>query len=149
MKPEWILIANAAHARLLAREQGSPMVVLQSFEHPSSRGKVSELADDKMGRENSDRSFGGAAYQPRVDTKQKEHTRFARELAGHLEQQAQQGSFRSLAIFASNPFLGELKAELGTAAARLLSASHDLDLTSFGLTEVEQRIARESAPPRR
>jgi len=149
MKPEWILIANATHARLLRHERGSPMVVLESFEHPESRSKVSELADDRAGHESRDGSFGGSAYPPRVDAKQKEHARFARELADHLEQQAQQGSFRSLAIFASSPFLGELKAELGAATARLLSTTHDLDLTSFGLTELEQRVERALAPPAR
>jgi protein required for attachment to host cells len=147
MKPDWILIANATHARLLRHERGSPMVILESFEHPESRSKISELADDKMGQEKSDRSFGGAAYQPKMDAKQKEHMRFARELADHLEQQAQQGSFRSLVIFASSPFLGELKAELGEATARLLPITHDLDLTSFGLTELEQRVQSELARP--
>jgi protein required for attachment to host cells len=145
MKPEWILIANATHARLLERESGRPMVVLKGFEHPQGRSKVSELADDKMGRENSDGGFGGTAYQPRMDAKQKEHQRFARELADHLEPPAQQGDFRSLRIFASSPFLGELKAELGTATMRLLATTHDLDLTSFGLSGLEQRIANELA----
>ena len=146
MKPDWILIANATHARLLRRENGGLMIVLETFDHPASRSKVSDLADDKMGREDSDTSFGGSAYQPRVDAKQKEHERFARQLADHLEQQALQGNFRSLAIFASSPFLGELKAELGDASARLLSSTHDVDLTSFGLTELEQRVAHELRP---
>jgi protein required for attachment to host cells len=145
MKPEWILIANSTHARLLEHQHGSPMVVLQSFENLLGRSKVKDLADDKLGRENSDRGFGGTTYQPRVDAKQKEHTRFARELADYLRQGALQGNFRSLLIFASSPFLGELKPELDANTARLVSATHDLDLTSFGLSELEQRIQRETA----
>ncbi|HAL37980.1 MAG TPA: hypothetical protein DCP03_07625 [Polaromonas sp.] len=54
-----------------------------------------------------------------------------------------------MAIFASSPFLGELKAELGAATVCLLSTTHDLDLTSFGLTELEQRVERALAPPAR
>ena len=96
-----------------------------------------------------DSTFGGTAYPARTDAKQKEHMRFAHELAEYLEQQALQGNFRSLVIFASSPFLGELKAELGTATARLLSSTHDLDLTSFGLSELEQRVASELAHPSR
>ncbi|MDR3453755.1 MAG: host attachment protein [Rhodoferax sp.] len=142
MKPDWILVANATHARLLQRERGSPMVVLKNFEHPQGRTKVSDLSDDRAGQGKTDHDFGGAAYPPRVDSKHKEHTRFAHELIEHLERQAQQGSFRSLAIFASSPFLGELKAQLGAATSRLLSGTHDLDLTSFGLNELEQRIER-------
>lgn len=68
------------------------------------------------------------------------------DLADHLETQALQGSLNSLVIFASSPFLGELKAELGTATARLLSSTHDLDFTSFDLGELAQRVANELAP---
>ena len=145
MKPEWILIANAAHARLLQREPGCPLVVIDSFDHPLSRSKTSDLADDRAGQGKTDHSFGGASYPPRVDAKEKGHLHFARELAGYLEQQAQHGRFHSLALFASSPFLGELKAQLGTATARLVSATHDLDLTSVGLVELDQRVAHESA----
>lgn len=145
MKPEWTLIANASRARLLERKAGCPLTVIKGFDHLQSRSMASELGDDKAGREKADRSFGGAAYQPRLDPKDKEHLRFARELADYLEEQSHQGRFHSLAIFASSPFLGELKAQLGTATARLVSATHDLDLTSVGLVELDQRVARESA----
>lgn len=145
MKPQWILISNAARARLLQREQGCPLVVVHSFDHPQSRSRSSELGDAPAGQEKADRSFGGAAYSPRLDAKEKEHLRFAHEMAEYLEQQAQQGSFKSLALYASSPFLGELKAALGSATTALVSATHDLDLTSVGLVELDHRIAHESA----
>ena len=71
--------------------------------------------------------------------------RFAHELAEHLDRHAQLGNFDSLAIFASNPFLGQLKSELGPATQRLLSGTHDLDLTSVGPAELQRRIAYELA----
>lgn len=141
MKPDWILIANASRARLLQRDPGCPFVVVASFSHPRSRSKTSELGHDRAGQERSDQGFGGAAYQPRTDAKENEHLHFARELAEHLEQQAKQGAFRSLALYASSPFLGELKDQLGSATERLLIATFDLDLTSVGLVELDQRIA--------
>ena len=144
MKPDWTLIANATRARLLQQEQGGPMVILESFVHPAGRGKASDLADDRAGQAHNDR-FGGAAYEPRVDAKHKQHTEFARELGHLLEQEAQLDHFRSLTIFASSPFLGEIKAELGKATQRRLVAAQELDLTSFGLSELEERISHELA----
>ena len=94
MKPDWILLANATRARLLQQERGARVTVLESFDHPQSRSKISELVDDRAGHESTDRSYGGTAYQPRIDAKQKEHQRFARELADFLERQAQQRQFR-------------------------------------------------------
>ena len=143
MKPDWILLANATRARLLQMERNERVTELEDFVHPQSRIKVSDLVDDRAGHESTDRSYGGTSYQPRTGVRQKEHQRFARELADFLERQAQSGSYRSLAVFASSPFLGELKAELGTATTKLLSGTHDLDLTSVGPAELGRRIARE------
>jgi protein required for attachment to host cells len=145
MKPAWTLIANSTHARLLQQQLGEPMIVLKSFEHAQGRSKISELADDRMGHESADGSYGGTSFQPRVDAKRKEHEKFAHELADYVEHEAQEGRFASLAVFASSPFLGELKAALGDATKRLAKATHDLDLTAVGLTELERRIAHELA----
>lgn len=119
MKHDWTLIANATHARLLQQEPGQRMVILKSFEHPQSRSK----------------GLG------------KEHLSFARELAQYLEQEARQGRCESIALFASSPFLGELKAELGDATLRMLSTTADVDLTAVGPAELERRIAHELAHP--
>jgi protein required for attachment to host cells len=120
MKPDWTLIANATRARLLQQERGAPMVILESFVHPRGRGNLNASA---MG-----------------------HVEFARELAHLLEQEAQLDHFRSLTIFAASPFLGEIRSELGKATVRRLVSSHEQDLTGFGLSELEQRIAHELAP---
>lgn len=148
MKPNWIVIANAGNARVLEDQGEGALAVLQTFKHPQSRSKGSELSTDKAGMEKSDSGLGGgAAFQPRTDLRQKEHAVFARELAAHLEHAAQQGTFKSVALFASSPFLGELKSHLGSATQRLVGSTHDIDLTSFGLGELEQRVARELSAP--
>jgi protein required for attachment to host cells len=120
MQPDWTLIANATRARLLQQERGAPMVILESFVHPRGRGKLDAASD--------------------------EHIKFARELAHLLEQEAQLDHFHSLTIFASSPFLGEIRDELGKATLCRLTSTHELDLTHLGLSELEERIARELAP---
>lgn len=140
MSPDWILVADAAQARLLQQEAGATMTVIHAFHHPASRAHSSALGADERGRQKSDRSFGGAAFEARVEPQRKEHLRFARELAQFLEEGAVQGRCRALRVFAPSPFLGELKAELGPRTQRLLAGSHDLDLTAFGLDEVERRV---------
>lgn len=147
MQPHWILIANASHARLLQQEPGAPMVVLAAFQHPASRQHSAVLGDDKAGRELSGRGFGGAAFEPRTDAQTKEQLHFARELADRLEEGARAGRCQSIAIFASSPFLGELKQALGEQTRRLLTHTRDVDLTHVGLAEIERRIQHELAQP--
>ena len=144
-QPDLILIANAAHARLFKQARGEPLELLESFEHPQSRVKAGLLADAPAGRSQADNSSSGAGYPPRMDAKHKEHLRFARELAGALERHVQQGRYGALALFASSPFLGGLKAELGDAVQRVLHGTHDVDLTSVGLAELGPRLQQELA----
>lgn len=145
MKPDWILIANATRARLLEQETTDKVKELKSFEHPKSRSRASELGTDRAGYQRTDRSYGAASFQPRTDPKQKEHVLFAREVAGYLEREAHLGTFGSISLLVSSPFLGELKAELGDATKRLLGVTRDVDLTMVGKAEIGRRVANELA----
>ncbi|WP_332813571.1 host attachment protein [Ramlibacter sp.] len=144
MKPDWILVANAAHARLLQQEPAGRMTLLQSLEHPTSRMRSSQLGDDKAGREFADRSFGGAAFSARTDAQRKERQRFARQLAELLEEGVRSQRFEAVHLFASSPFLGELKRALEPGTRRLLAGTHDVDLSAVGWAELPSRIARET-----
>ena len=141
MKRQWILLANASHARLLSRDSATdPLVQFATLEHPESRLKASQLADDRPGHEATDNSSGGNRYEPRSDVRRKEHQRFAREIAQRLDTGLAAGQFSALWLFASSPFLGELKAQLSDAVNKRVHLALDSDLTALGLAEIEQRL---------
>ena len=144
MKNEWILIANASVARLFSRASDSdPLLPLHSFEHAESRLKASELADDRLVHDSNDWRPGGVSFEPRLDPRRKQHLEFARELAQHLAEGLASGACERITLYASSPFLGELKGKLSPAAKKALRAAADVDLTSYGLRELEERIAHE------
>ena len=119
MKNEWILIANASVARLFSRESDSgPLVPLHSFEHAESRLKASELADDRLGHDSTDGRPGGVSFEPRMDPRRKQHLKFARELAQRLDEGLAGGDCGRITLYASSPFLGELKGQLSPGEER-------------------------------
>ena len=141
MKHEWILLANASHARLLSRDSAAdPLIPLETIKHPESRLKASQLSDDRPGHEATDNSSGGNRYEPRSDVRRKEHQRFAREIAHRLDAGLADGAFSVLWLFASSPFLGELKAQLSDAVNKRVQHALDSDLTALGLSEIEHRL---------
>ena len=141
MKRQWILLANASHARLLTRDSAAdPLIPVETMEHPESRLKASQLSDDRPGHEATDNSSGGNRYEPRTDVRRKEHQRFAREIAHRLETALADGAFSELWLFASSPFLGELRAQLSSAVNKCLEHALDSDLTALGLSEIEKRL---------
>lgn len=142
----WILVANAAHARLLELRPGDGLVQLGSYEHPASRRHARELAPAQAGRERRDGSFGAASFEARLDAHRKEHLRFAAELAEMLEQAARGGRCTAVTLVASSPFLGELKQMLGSATGRMLAGTQEVDLTRVGLAELPARLGLAAEP---
>ena len=84
------------------------------------------------------KALEAAFFQPRTDPRRKEHWRFAQEIATHLDDALAHDSFKLLAICASNPFLGELQAELSEAVRHRVQCDVDSDFTSFGISELEE-----------
>lgn len=141
MKTQWIVVANASLARLYKRElPAGALETVSTMEHPESRTKASRLADDRPGHEASDFSAGGNRFEPRSDPRRKEHRRFAREVADRLDEALARGEFSSLALFASDPFLGELKGALSQPVLHRLKLARASDFTSLGAGALEERL---------
>ena len=64
----------------------------------------------------------------------------SREIAQRLDAGLAADEFSSLWLFASSPFLGDLKAQLSDAVDKRVQLGLDSDLTSLGLAEIEQRL---------
>lgn len=143
MKDQWILVANASIARFFKRGSASEALVpVATMTHQESRLKGAELAHDRPGREATDNSRGANRFEPRSDVRRKEHLRFAHEISDRLEKGLAAGEFDSLLVFASSPFLGELRALLSEPVEKHLKMALNNDLTAFDMAEIEARLPR-------
>lgn len=141
MKAELTLVANAGEAHFFAREsRHDPLMPLAMLKHDDSRSRGTELGTDRPGHGSSDRRPGGVTFEPRMDRRRKQHLIFASEIARRLDEELASGRYASVVLFASCPFIGELKGRLSPAAKRSLSAAVELDLTSFPVDELERRV---------
>ncbi len=147
MKTQFILIANAGIARLFIRDASDGLLQpVATLEHPSSPHPGGDGA--RSGHSNTDSRPGGVAFEPHLDAQHKARKEFAEQLAARVEQELASDRFNRLVVFASSPFLGDLRAHLGPGAVALLGAAINLDLTSFGLVELEARITEAMAAHR-
>jgi len=88
---QWVLVANASKARLLARTAaGRPLKELEDLVHPASRLHARDLTSDRDGRQGGS---GGRvhAVQQKTDAKETEAINFARELVAKLESGSDSG----------------------------------------------------------
>lgn len=143
MHTDWFLVANASKARLFRRPSPQePLITEASLEHPESRLRGTSLAADRPGHVEADQHKGGTSFAEPTDPRRKEHRHFAQELAVLLAERLSVDRHDRLVVLASSPFLGELKAELQEATHRCLQGTVDIDLTAYGLSELEERLAR-------
>lgn len=141
MNTQWIVVANAASARIFRRESAkAPLAPVAALTHEESRLHASALGTDRPGSQAADNSQGPNHFEPRSDPHRKEHQRFAKEIARQLDEGLKAGAFGTLTVFASAPFMGELTAELSEAVSQRLRAAHNTDLTHVGIAELERRI---------
>lgn len=141
MKPDLVLFANSTEARLFARHPvRAHLDPLAELHEGHGHAKAGALGHDRPGHGSLDHGASGVAFAPRMDPKRKRHLAFAHELAERLEELLAAGTYERLAVFAGCPFRAELESQLGRRARASLSASVDLDLTGFGVHELEQRV---------
>ena len=139
----WIVVANASRARVYERDPDTAKLTERSdFIHPQSRQKVGELQYDRAGH--TEHGFGtagrgSAQYEPPTDAHTRERSKFAREVAQFLDAAVLEHRCPGWMLFASSPFLGELKAQLG-ASAKSLIAAEPRDLTSWSEAGLERRV---------
>lgn len=135
----WVLLANASRARLFERDHDNgAMRELGDFVHPDSRLKSAALSHDRAGQ--GAKGSARAHFEPPTSPKEREQQHFAQELAQHLEEAARSDRLVGWALIASSPFLGRLRAALGSAAAACLTHHVDRDLTACAGRELEQRV---------
>lgn len=141
MTLELIVVANASQARILSRASlNATLEPLAELVHPGGRSKGIELDDARPGHGGSDHHPGGVRFEPRLDLRQKQHRLFAKEISKWIEDALAGGSYQGINIFASSPFLGELKAQLGPKARKTMQAAIDTDLSSFHHQTLAHRV---------
>lgn len=152
METTWIVLANAARARIFESVDGRAPTEVRTLAHPGSRLKAGELAEHHAGhaeRHVGVAGHGSPAYPPSSDPRDKEHQAFGRELAQVLHAAVAGAQVRRLVLSASSDFLGVLRGSLDAATTRAVVASHAADLTELPALELQQRLAAllaEAAP---
>ncbi|MFU8878384.1 MAG: host attachment protein, partial [Wenzhouxiangellaceae bacterium] len=126
----WILVADAAEARLFTREKKfSPLVESRDWIHPESRLPGRDLERDRQGKTFSSFGHDQSPNQKHTEPKKREAREFARDLAKFIDAARARGEFDSLSIVAEPSFLGLLRESLGSGTRALIEHEVGKNLT--------------------
>jgi protein required for attachment to host cells len=91
--------------------------------------------------EGTGHGLGSVAYLPRTDPREREHERFAAELAHTIDEAVAAGRCAGIVLVASNPFLGAVKSHLSPQSRKALLRTVAADYTSLDEKELARRLA--------
>lgn len=135
--PVWIVVANGSRARLFQRDNRTdPLFEVRDWVHPQTR----QHARLQEGEHRTSGIDGRAGLATRLSGKDRERAQFAQEICQWLEQELATHRIHSLAILASNPFLGDLMSHGHRQLRQQLCASHAVDLTALPVGPLDQRL---------
>jgi protein required for attachment to host cells len=108
----WILVANAAEARLLTSEnlRIGELTLLREFVHPDSRKRASELKSDHPGHYTTNAGMHGAYSKQDPTEIEAEH--FAIQLAHELKAGWNKNQYKNLIIITPAHFHGLIRKHL-------------------------------------
>jgi protein required for attachment to host cells len=138
----WILVCDAAKARLFETRKGDPAWhAVELVTHEESRSKASELVSDHSGNRSSE---GGSVHHnalaPSSSPKDVEKDRFAHSLATTLDRALRAARFRKWVLVAPPHFVGLMKKELTSELEKHLMATVDKDLNHLDAHALTERL---------
>ncbi|KAB2846683.1 MAG: host attachment protein [Hyphomicrobiaceae bacterium] len=143
MKPAttWILVADAARARVLATTgPETPLVQVPDFNLEAPHQKTSDIMSDKPGRTFQSVGSKRSAYEPHEDPHRALKKSFAHQLADLLEEKAKAGAFDRVVLVSPPAFLGDLRAVMSEAVRGRVHGEVAKDLTKTPNNEIRSHL---------
>ena len=134
-------MADASRVCILAFEhKDQPWMVVEEFDNPTDRTPVRDLVADKEGRIRQSGHGRQGSMEPDRHPTDVEAERFARFLAGRLQQGFDEHPYARLVLVTSPRFLGLLRKSLSDPVARLVSATVAKSLTRADAREIRAHL---------
>lgn len=138
----WVLVADAARARLFQVEQPQQSLAPVLGEELIGTNLPSrEIASDRPGRTFDRGGEGRHAMEPPTDPARYAQHEFARDVVRLLDEQRESRSFDRLIVAAPPQFLGDLRAVMPQRLRQAVCAEIAKDLSKLPLPELQDHLA--------
>ncbi|MCW8881027.1 MAG: host attachment protein [Sedimenticola sp.] len=140
MNAAWVVVADTSRARIFSAENAfSPLVEIQTLDHPEARLHPGDLVSDKSGR---DRSTGARSHDigHLDEAKHDEAVRFASEVCAALESGRANGHFNKLHVIAAPSFLGLLRKQQPQPLQKLVATEISKNLTTQDIKTIRKNL---------
>lgn len=141
MTHSWIIVADAAYARVFASMGASEQLQeVHVLDHPESQMHTRQLRTGGKGEVMDSAGFGQHQSDPQTSQSEKHAAHFARELCEFLHKQRINEAFNRLVLVAEPKMLGRLRANLDPRTAQMVAGSVDKNWVGHDVGQIEQLL---------
>lgn len=140
MAKQWILVADAATARLFSRESAGSLSRVDALHHDDSRKHEGDLRTGGKGEIEDSAAHGRHQADPQTRTSEKHEDIFAKEVVAKLKSGLNDKAFEELVLVAAPQFLGRLRDHLDGPLSQCVVATIDKDWTNQKDAEIETHL---------
>lgn len=141
MAKQWILVADAASARLFLRENAGSLSRVEALYHDDSRKHEGDLRTGGKGEVEDSAAHGRHQADPQTRTSEKHEDIFAKQIVARLKSGLNNDDFDELVLVAAPQFLGRLRDRLDSPLSQRLVATLDKDWTNQNDADIEKHLA--------
>lgn len=141
MKHSWIVVADAAHARVFEiTGLGRRLREVHDLSHPESQMYARQLRTGGKGDVIDSAGSGHRQPDPRTNQSEKHADHFAKEISEFLRQKRDGDAFSSLVLVAEPKVLGRLREKLDQATMQLVTDSIDKNWVKHDVRQIEELL---------
>lgn len=137
----YIIVADAARARVLVRDSLGPIKEVDELHHPEGRMHPGELEERGKGEVHESSRTTVRASDKRTGVSEKHEAAFAKTLAHYMKALRTQGDADGFVVAAAPSLLGELRSKLDDATGKLVEQTVDKDYTQESADEIGRKLA--------
>ena len=141
MSKTWVVAADSGRARIFeSLHQQAPMVEIDALLHPEARLHDRDMASDAPDMSFDSHGQGRHGMGHKVDPKQQEALRFAKQVSDALHAGRTERRFDRLYLVAAPAFLGLLRDSLDDATRALIAGEVDKNIAAHSPEDIRQHL---------
>ncbi|GAB3670789.1 host attachment protein [Salinisphaera aquimarina] len=140
MSNQWIVVSDAARARLFSRDADHHLTLVETLTHEESRAHEGDLRTGGKGEVQDSGGAGRHQTDPQTSTSEKHADIFAKQVCERLKAGLNDNEYTSLVVVADPSFLGLLRDQLDKPLERAIHKTIDKNWAQHDQQQIEKQL---------
>ena len=140
MSNQWIVVSDAARARLFSRDAEHKLTLVDTLKHSESEAHEGDLRTGGKGEIHDSGGSGQHQADPQTTTSEKHADIFAKQVTERLKSGLNDDAFKELVVVADPSFLGRLRDHMDNPLRDTVRKTLDKNWAQHDTQQIEKQL---------